>query len=107
MATPALLTNKVAIVTGAVTGIGKAIALEYLKHGAKVGVNHFPDEKSASQFKEMHASATNPDNLFAVPGDIAKPETATDLVQKTVQKWGKLDIFVSNAGVCQFHDFLR
>ncbi|PSK51845.1 Levodione reductase [Elsinoe australis] len=106
MATPALLTNKVAIVTGAVTGIGKAIALEYLKHGAKVGVNHYPDEKSASQFKEMHASATNPDNLFAVPGDIAKPETATNLVQKTVQKWGKLDIFVSNAGVCQFHDFL-
>ncbi|PNS18293.1 Levodione reductase [Sphaceloma murrayae] len=93
MATPALLAGKVAIVTGAVTGIGRAIALDYLKHGAKVGVNHYPDEKSASQFKEMHRSTSSPENLIAVPGDISKPETATELVRKTVDKWGRLDVF--------------
>jgi L-rhamnose 1-dehydrogenase len=101
-----LLQGKVAAITGAVTGIGRAIALEYIKHGAYVAVNHFPDENSASQFRDLLKEAGEGAQLIAVPGDIQKPETGQDLVKKTVEKWGRLDIFVSNAGVCQFADFL-
>lgn len=101
-----LLEGKSAAITGAVTGIGKAIALEYLKHGASVAINHFPDDKSASQFQEMLVEAGEGAALIAVPGDIAKPEAGQELVVKTVEKFGKLDVFVSNAGVCQFADFL-
>ncbi|KAI5246967.1 NAD(P)-binding protein [Aureobasidium subglaciale] len=101
-----ILAGKVAAITGAVTGIGRAIALEYLRQGAAVAVNHYPDSKSNSQFESMKKEAGAGAKLIAVPGDIAKPETGTDLVSKTVSEFGRLDIFVSNAGVCQFAEFL-
>ncbi|KAJ9632014.1 L-rhamnose-1-dehydrogenase [Taxawa tesnikishii (nom. ined.)] len=102
-----LIAGKVAAITGAVTGIGRAIALEYLKQGARVAVNHYPDPKSASQFEHLTKEAGElSSNLIAVAGDISKPETGTELVRKTVEKFGRLDVFVSNAGVCEFADFL-
>lgn len=46
--------------------------------------------------------------FIAVAGDISKPETGTDFVTRTVEAFGgRLDIFVSNAGVCQFEEFLQ
>jgi L-rhamnose 1-dehydrogenase len=103
-----LLDGKVAAITGAVTGIGRAIALEYLKQGASVAVNHFPDDKSASHFEEMQKEVGElAHKLVAVAGDISKPETGQELVKKAVETFGgRLDIFVSNAGVCEFADFL-
>ena len=103
-----LLEGKVAAITGAVTGIGKAIALAYLlEHGAKVAVNYYPDQKSEDQFQDLLREAGNKSSLLiGVAGDISKPETGQELVARTVEKSGKLDIFVSNAGVCQFADFL-
>ena len=101
-----LLEDKVAAITGAVTGIGRAIALEYIRHGAKVAVNYYPDHRSAAQFQELLKEAGEGAALIAVSGDISKPETGQELVAKVVEKFGKLDIFVSNAGVCQFADFL-
>ncbi|GIZ42470.1 hypothetical protein CKM354_000574000 [Cercospora kikuchii] len=102
----ALLQGKVAAITGAVTGIGRAIALDYLRHGASVAVNYYPDDKSASQFEALSKEVGEDARLIGVPGDITKPETGQELVKKTVEKFGKLDVFVSNAGVCQFADFL-
>ncbi|KAM3424957.1 hypothetical protein BST61_g6928 [Cercospora zeina] len=102
----ALLQGKVAAITGAVTGIGRAIALDYLRHGASVAVNYYPDAKSASQFEALSKELGEDANLIGVPGDITKPDTGQELVKKTVEKFGKLDVFVSNAGVCQFADFL-
>lgn len=103
-----MLEGKVAAITGAVTGIGKAIALEYLRQGASVAINYFPDNKSASQFDEMRQEAgENAAKLIAVAGDISKPETGQALVKKAVEGFGgRLDIFVSNAGVCEFAEFL-
>lgn len=72
-----------------------------------MAVNHFPDSKSDDQFKSMKEEAGAGAKLIAVPGDIAKPETGTDFVSKTVSEFGRLDVFVSNAGVCQFAEFLR
>ncbi|KAF4302508.1 short-chain dehydrogenase [Botryosphaeria dothidea] len=104
--TTQLLVNKVAAITGGATGIGRAIALEYLRQGAKVAINHLGDEKSAVQFEQMLAEKPADGQLIAVPGDISKPETAKRLVDETVGAFGRLDVFVSNAGVCRFADFL-
>lgn len=102
-----LLQGKIAAITGAVTGIGRAVALEYLHHGACVAVNYFPDDKSAAQYKELVTEAGDlGKNLIGVAGDVSKPETGLDFVAKAVEKWGRLDVFVSNAGVCEFADFL-
>lgn len=48
-----LLRGKVAAITGAITGIGRAIAVEYIKEGAKVVVNYFPDEASAERYRRL------------------------------------------------------
>lgn len=106
--TALLLEGKVAAITGAVTGIGRAIALDYLKHGARVAVNYYPDGKSTRQFEALQdeVGTDYQDKLIGLPGDITKPETGQELVKRTVEKFGRLDIFVSNAGVCQFADFL-
>jgi L-rhamnose 1-dehydrogenase len=101
-----LLEGKVAAITGAVTGIGRAIVLEYLEQGASVAVNHYPDDRSEAQYQSLVEEASNNARLIAVSGDISKPETGQALVAKAVERFGRLDIFVSNAGVCQFADFL-
>jgi NAD(P)-dependent dehydrogenase (short-subunit alcohol dehydrogenase family) len=44
---------------------------------------------------------------LTVPGDISQPETGQSFVAKTVEAFGRLDVFVSNAGVCQFAEFLE
>lgn len=102
-----MLDGKVAAITGGVTGIGRAIALEYLKQGACVAINHLGDEKSQSDFKSLVVESTLESKVIEVPGDISQPSTAARLVEETIQAFGKLDIFVSNAGVCQFSDFLE
>lgn len=102
-------------ITGGVTGIGRAIVLGYISHGAHVAVNHFGDEKSSSQFQtlleEVAQSLGSKDEaqkrVVEVPGDVGKPETGKKLVEEVVKRWGRLDVFVSNAGVCEFKEFLE
>ena len=104
----ALLAGKSAAITGGVTGIGRAIAIEFLRQGACIAINHFPDEKSNEQYESLLAEVGEDIAVraVAVPGDVREPEAAVKLVQAAVSAFGKLDVFVSNAGVCQFADFL-
>jgi len=104
-----LLTGKVCAITGGVTGIGRAIALEYLRQGALVTVNHLGDAPSKEHFRNMLKSVpgTFHGKLVESCGDIGLKDTATRLVADTVKKFGALDVFVANAGVCVFSDFLE
>jgi len=103
-------------ITGGATGIGRAIALGYLTHGANVAVNHLGDPKSHSQFQELLSETETTlkiskeeaaKRLVEVPGDVADPETGKKLVQEVVRRWGRLDVFISNAGICEFKEFLE
>lgn len=90
------LEDKVAIITGAGTGIGEAIAHKFAKEGAKVVVNGLPSdpiEDVASSIRQYGAEAT------AYAGDISDPVYAQACVQYAVDTYGKLDILVNNAGV--------
>jgi L-rhamnose 1-dehydrogenase len=118
MSTAKLLTNKTCAITGGVTGIGRAIVLGYLSHGANVAVNHYGDAKSAAQFQSLVGEAAQLEGfggkkeevekkLLAVPGDVGDPETGKRLVGGAVERWGRLDVFVSNAGICEFREFLE
>ncbi|KAL3471551.1 hypothetical protein BJX99DRAFT_21931 [Aspergillus californicus] len=117
MTLPPLLTGKVAAITGGLTGIGRAIAIEYLRHGASVAINHLggsADEplleamkKDVADLLASTASEEDPAKRFlAVAGDVTKPETGTEFIRQLVEKFGRLDVFVSNAGVCRFEEFL-
>ncbi|KAJ4292752.1 hypothetical protein N0V90_009415 [Kalmusia sp. IMI 367209] len=111
--TPQLLAGKATAITGGVTGIGRAIALGFVAHGANVAINHFGDAKSASQFQTLLAEAASilggPEEaarrVAEVPGDVGDPETGRRLVREVVGRWGRLDVIVSNAGICEFRSF--
>ncbi|CAH6723313.1 L-rhamnose-1-dehydrogenase [[Candida] jaroonii] len=97
-----LLQGKVAIVTGGVTGIGKSIAIGLHEQGAKIAINHLPSQINLfNDIKEIIPDA------LSVPGDISKPETSQFIVDETIKKFQKIDILVSNAGICEFKDFLE
>ena len=103
-----LLAGKSMAITGGVTGIGRAIVLGYLSHGANVAVNHLGDPRSSEQYQSLVKEAKEDGNrLIEIPGDVGDPETGKKLVAAVVQKWGRLDVFVSNAGICEFKEFLE
>lgn len=90
------LKDKVAFVTGAGSGIGKAIALLYAKEGAKVVVSDINDEHGHAVVEEIKSSGGD---AIYVRADTAVPEEVEQLVAKTVEKYGRLDIACNNAGI--------
>lgn len=91
----------------------QAIALEYLRHGANVAISHLGGPKEEDQLEALRKEINEIEEgaaktrFITVAGDISQPETGKDFVAKTVEAFGRLDVFVSNAGVCQFADFLE
>lgn len=93
----ARLQNKVAIVTGSATGIGKAIAVCMAREGASVTVDYVGKPDSAADAIRQIESVGG--KALAVDADISNPEQVETLIDQTVQKFGRLDIMVNNAGI--------
>lgn len=91
------LDGKRALVTGASSGIGKAIALALSAAGAKVAVNYRSNPGAAQQVAQL-IRAQNTDAL-ALQADVAQPEAVQRMFQQIDQAWGGLDILVNNAGI--------
>lgn len=88
--------NKVAIVTGAASGLGKAIAKRFVENGTKVVVSDIDETKGKKVVEELNK---NDGDTFFIKADISKPEDCKMLVEKTVEKFGKIDFAVNNAGI--------
>jgi glucose 1-dehydrogenase len=91
------LQNKVAIVTGAATGIGQAIAVRFAKEGASVVVDYIGTPDVANQTQQQIFSSGG--KSVALAADISKPEQVQNLIAGAVKAFGRLDIVVNNAGV--------
>jgi NAD(P)-dependent dehydrogenase (short-subunit alcohol dehydrogenase family) len=91
-----LLENKVAIITGAGSGIGKAISLLYAKEGAKIVVSDI-DEKHGNEV--VSEIKSNGGEAIFVKADTSKPEDNKNLVEQTVKQFGALHLAVNNAGI--------
>ncbi len=92
-----LLGNKVAIVTGGDSGIGKAIALELAKEGAAVTFNYHSNTEAASEVKQEIEKSGG--KALSVQGNVASISDLENLVKQTVETFGRLDIMVNNAGM--------
>lgn len=94
-ATQGRLAGKIAIVTGAAQGFGKGIAEEMYAAGAIVGIADMNLPGAEAVAKELG------DNAFAIEVNVTSEESVAKMVQTTVEKYGGLDILVSNAGVAK------
>ncbi len=90
------LRGKVAIVTGASSGMGEAIAEELVQRGARVAL--FARRENRLQALAQRLAGKGNEEPLIVPGDVSKPEDVQNLVNQAVQRWGKLDIVIANAG---------
>jgi len=91
---PMRLPDRVALVTGAGRGIGKAIALRFAQEGARVVVDDIDTERGPATAEEIRAAGG--EALF-VPADVSQEVQVQDLVQQTVAAFGRLDVLVNNA----------
>jgi len=88
--------GKVALVTGASSGIGRMSALYYARDGAKVIISDLNEEGGQETVKLIQKANGE---AFFIKSNVAKPEDCEALVQKTLEKYGRLDIACNNAGI--------
>lgn len=90
------LKDKVAIITGAASGIGKAVAEKFSDEGATVVIADLPSSRGGEVAKTIRE---NGKKALFVPTDVSNKNDVNHLVKKTIEQFGKIDIYHSNAGV--------
>ncbi len=100
------LTDRVAIITGADSGIGRAVAIAFAKEGADVIMSYLPQEKSdAEEVAAVIEKAGR--KAVRLPGDIGDVKYARSLVEAAKSQFGRLDIVVNNAGFQMVRDSIE
>lgn len=90
------LKGKSAIVTGADSGIGRAVAVLFAREGADVAIAYLCEDDDATKTRELCEAEGA--RAFTFRGDLGKQETGEKLVEETIERFGKLDVLVNNAG---------
>ncbi len=98
------LKDKVAVVTGSTKGIGKEIAVEFARCGAKVVVSGRNAQRAEDVCSEIKSAGGE---AMAVVADVANMDNAQQLVQQTIEKYGQLDVLVNNAGITKDNLMMR
>ncbi|MGG3560131.1 3-oxoacyl-[acyl-carrier-protein] reductase [Neobacillus rhizosphaerae] len=99
------LAGKAALVTGASRGIGREIALELARQGANVAVNFSGSEAKANEVvDEIKALGRD---AVAIKCDVSNTEEVTEMVKSTIDRFGKLDILINNAGITRDNLLMR
>lgn len=89
------LTDKVAVITGADSGIGKAVAIAYAREGADVVISYLNEHEDAEETRHWVEEAGR--KALVISGDLADPQHCRDIIARTVEEFGRVDILVSNA----------
>lgn len=90
--------NKVSIITGSSNGIGKATAILFAKEGSKVTITGRNVEALQATKEECIKVGAKEEDILDIIGDITTEEVQNELINKTIEKFGKLDILVNNHG---------
>lgn len=92
-----MLKDKVALITGSDSGIGRAIALEFAKHGAKVVITYYLDKEGAKEAEKIAEEVGGDGTVLKL--DVSDEKSVTEVFQKILAQYGQLDILVNNAAV--------
>lgn len=95
--------NRVAIVTGGASGLGKAMVMRFAGEGCRVAIPDIDAPAAESTAEEVEREA--PGNALALEVDVTEPEPVKHMVRAILDKWGRIDILVNNAGICPLKDF--
>jgi NAD(P)-dependent dehydrogenase (short-subunit alcohol dehydrogenase family) len=92
------LFNKIALITGGDSGIGKAVAILFAKEGADVAISYLNEHEDAKETKSIIETKYGRSCLL-LPGDVSKEKQCTRIVNEAVKYFGRIDILVNNAAV--------
>lgn len=92
-----ILSGKVALVTGASRGIGRAIAIKLAELGAKVAVNYSSSAEAANEV--VKAIEESRGKAIAIAGDVSCSQSVSKMIDTIIENWGTIDILVNNAGI--------
>ena len=99
------LTGRVAVITGADTGIGRAVAIAYAREGADVVISYLNEDSDAEEVRDLVESAGR--RAVLVKGDVSKAQHCRDIIDTAVRELGGIDILVSNAAFQMSHESLE
>jgi len=89
------LRDKVAIITGGDSGIGRAVAIAFAKEGAAVAIVYLEEEKDANETRRLVEEHDG--RCLLIPGDVGQEDFCRKAVERTIKQFGKIDILVNNA----------
>jgi hypothetical protein len=98
------LTGKVAVITGADSGIGRAVAIAYAREGADVLISYLEEDDDAGETAKYVEEAGR--RAVLVPGDVSKPAVCREIINRAVSEFGRVDILVNNAAFQMTHESL-
>ncbi|WP_223653295.1 SDR family oxidoreductase [Hymenobacter psoromatis] len=100
------LKDKVALITGGDSGIGRAVAVHFATEGADVAICYFPTEQQDAE-KTQELVQGRGRRCLLLPGDLKQRDFCREIVERTVAEYGKLDVLVNNAAEQNWHDTLE
>lgn len=100
------LKNKIALITGGDSGIGKATAILFAKEGAAVAISYLNEHKDAKDTKKIIEEQYN-GRCLLLPGDIGIEKNCKSIIKKTIKEYGRIDILVNNAAIHYQHKKLE
>ena len=98
------MANKVALITGGDSGIGRAVAIAYAREGADVVISYLDEHEDAKDTARYVEEAGR--RCLLLPGDLAEREQCLAIVEKTVERFGRIDVLVNNAAFQMSHESL-
>jgi len=99
------LANKVALITGGDSGIGRAVAIAYAREGADVAISYLDEHEDAQETARWVEEAGR--QCLLLPGDLANKAQCEAIVSKTVEQFGRIDVLVNNAAFQMTHETLE
>ncbi|MEG5266186.1 SDR family oxidoreductase [Pseudomonas sp. JDS28PS106] len=96
------LQNKIALITGGDSGIGRAVAIAFAREGADVAISYLDEHEDAEETARWVKQAGR--QCLLLPGDLAQKQQCIDIVSKTVEEFGRIDVLVNNAAFQMTHE---